>query len=240
MITEEQLMAYLDGALLPDQAGKVSTALSQDPDLRKLMEDELAVRQSVALAYAPVIAERVPDRLMRPFKRSAPKANTRWFGRSFMQGWNVRTALPAAASLALGLFLGGSLFSTSTSPPSNGFASLDPAVVKALDEQLVANQTLQDQVQIGISFTSLDGSVCRTYQNASHAGIACRAGEQWQVRLLAKVETGRPGEMQQANSATALVMGVAQDMILGEPMNGWQEQTARDAGWQTGGSTDEK
>jgi hypothetical protein len=240
MITEEQLMAYLDGALPPDKAGQVSMVLSQDPDLRKLMEDELAVRQSVALAYAPVIAERVPDRLMRPFERSAPRAHTRWFSRFFMQGWHVTTALPAAASLALGLFLGGSLLSTSTSPPSDGFASLDPVVVKALDEQMVANQTLQDQVQIGISFTSLDGAVCRTYQNASHAGIACRAGEQWQARLLAKVETGRSGEMQQANSATALVMGVAQDMISGEPMDAGQEQTARNSGWQTGRSTDEK
>jgi hypothetical protein len=233
MITEEQLMAYLDGGLPPDEASKVIMALSQDPDLRKLMEDELTVRHSVAVAFAPVIAQRVPDRLLRPFERPAPRAHSQWFSCYFMQGWNVKTALPMAASLAIGLFLGGNLFSTSTSRPSGGFASLNSAVVEALDEQMAAVQTPQDQVQIGISFTSLDGAVCRTYQDAAHAGIACRDGEQWQVRLLAKVETGRAGVMQQANSAPALVMSAAQEMILGEPMDAQQEQAARNAGWHT-------
>jgi hypothetical protein len=238
MITEAQLMSFIDGDLQPDEADKVIMALSRDADLRALLADEMAVRRVVAASYAPVLDEAVPQRLMRPFERAtSPTLEPAFFPR-VRQGWRMTTALPMAASLLLGLFLGASLLAPLQPADTRNIAGLDPVVVRALDGQLVAAQSLDEEVRIGVSFVSLDGTVCRTYQSAGEGGIACRDGKSWALRLLVPVQPERIGEMQQAASSSGLIMTIVQDMISGEPMDEQAELIAKTAGWRADGNRD--
>lgn len=232
MITEAQLMSFLDGDLQPDEADKVIMALSRDADLRALLADEMAVRRAVSASYAPVLDEAVPQRLMRPFERATSQASKPASNHPIRHGWYMTTALPMAASLLLGLFFGANLLAPSYTADTRNIAGLDPAVVSALDGQLVAAQEVDDEVRIGVSFVSLDGAVCRTYQSAGEGGIACRDGEIWTLRLVAPVQPDRISEMQQAGSGSAMLMVVVQDMIAGEPMDDEAERIARMAGWR--------
>jgi hypothetical protein len=234
MISETELMAYLDGELPLDRKGVVEEALGRDPALRKLLEDELLVRQAVGGFYAPVLDEQVPQRLLESFNsasnvipmfnRAAPELTT---SRKGFTHWE--RALPLAASLVLGLFAGLLI-------PSRDTISADPAVLRAevvaaLDSQLVAEQDPNGPVTIGLTFARQDGSLCRTYTTSEATGLACREGEEWRLALLAPSVPVREREFQQASSSASMIMGSVQDMISGEPMSTEQEREARNGGW---------
>ena len=236
MITEVELMAYLDGELASDRHAEVESALEHDAGVRKLMEDELAVRQVVGGAYAPVLGEDVPDRLTQLFAKS-PKVipltlhapvNSLAERRKL---WRWDLAVPMAASLAVGIMLGPTLFQTSFGRGQDVVHELPSAVVAALDNQLVSQQDANAPVQIGVTFARQDGAVCRSYRTRLVEGLACREGAQWRVALLAPDQPERDSQFRQASSASALIMISVQELIAGEPMGSEQERAARDEGW---------
>lgn len=236
MITEAELMAYLDGELASDRHAEVEHAVELDAELRKLMEDELAVRQVVGGAYAPVLEEDIPDRLMQNFAKPSkvihlPVGATAVSLATRRKQWRWDLAVPMAASLAVGILLGPTLFQTSFGGGQDEVPELRPAVVAALDTQLVSQQDANAPVQIGVTFARQDGAVCRTYRTRLVEGLACREDDQWRAALLAPSQPERDSELRQASSASALIMTSVQELIAGEPMGSEQERAARDEGW---------
>ena len=238
MKPEEKLMAFVDGELGVDEAG-FRAALAQDERLQDELARERALRSKLAGLHREVLDEDVPERLTRllvpgqaaptrlppPFlKRSVPSKPTGW--------WKNVTAI--AASLVLGLFLGQAI----TGPGGEGVAPLtampDEQLAQALETQLASAQTAGDPVLIGATFIGQEGQPCRTYEYAGSAGLACRSGGEWQLKLVAPGSGSQTSEYQQAGSASELVMRSAQDMVAVGPLDAAQERQARDAGWRGG------
>jgi hypothetical protein len=136
-----------------------------------------------------------------------------------------------AASLVLGLFLGQTVLEPNDDS-GNALALVpDEQLANALETQLASNQNPGDAIQIGATFIGLDGQPCRTYEAPNSAGLACRTGEEWKLKLVAPGVRSSNTEYQQAGSSSELVMRNAQEMLAEGPMTAEQEKQARDAGW---------
>jgi len=67
-ITDEQLMAYADGELDAEARRHIDAALASDPALAAALEKHRRLRRRVNEAFDPILAERVPDRLVSTLK----------------------------------------------------------------------------------------------------------------------------------------------------------------------------
>jgi hypothetical protein len=238
MITQEQLMSYVDGEASAETRAEVEAALAADETLRRRIAEERRLRRHMANLYAPALTEPVPDRLTglfrgeetnvvafkRPNPAPAPSPSPspwRW----------LSTAAAVAASLVLGVFVGQQLDMRQAGAQEASMLRAQGTLATALQTELASSQSAAAPIRIGISFTGPDGQPCRTVETADAAGLACRSDGEWRLALLASTPSPRASEYQQAGSAAGLVMSAAQEMIVGEPMSAAQERQARDAGW---------
>ncbi|CAN7215775.1 hypothetical protein LJR289_000698 [Pseudoduganella sp. LjRoot289] len=88
-------------------------------------------------------------------------------------------------------------------------------------------------IQIGVTFASTDGSLCRSFTAGEAAGLACRSGEQWKLAVLAEAAKAASGDYQQAGSAMpAAVLEAIDARIAGQAMDAKAEQAARQRRWR--------
>lgn len=235
MIREAELMAYLDGEVTAKRREVIAEAIAGDGVLRQVLQDEQKVRDAVGQCYDPVLNEEVPERLTRLFAaRANSGVNMPAKSSIGFEKWRWDFAVPLAASLVLGIFVGTIAINNDDSSIAETVEQLDSSVTLALDTQLSSTQSADQPVQIGSTFSSHDGRVCRTYQTTDTTGVACHDGDQWHLNFYASRESGRLGEYQQANSASAIVMSSVQEMIAGDPFDAREEREARDSGWKIG------
>jgi anti-sigma factor RsiW len=185
MIDREKLMAYVDGELPAEERAAIDAELADNEPLRRAVAEERLLRRAFAQTYDPALEEPIPEPVARllagtdsrvvPFKRPPP-APPRWHWQSF-------TAI--AASLVLGVVLGSSLGLTGGGSQDQAGLGVDGELAAALETQLASTQTPASPIQVGISFVGADGRPCRTFETSQAAGLACRAGPEWDLRLLA-------------------------------------------------------
>lgn len=148
-----------------------------------------------------------------------------------------------AAVLLLGVLIGRfALDSTQPTVISRIAASVPTQgeVVRDQDGSLVAAGALtdalengvepgdQEPVRIPLSFRDKTGRLCRSFDTARLAGIACRDDDGWRLRLaLQTSSTGRS-----AASESPFVGQAVDAMIAGEPLDAGQQQAAKDRGWR--------
>ena len=73
-LSEERLLAYVDGELPPAEAARIEAALAAHAGARAFVERERGMRQRLQAAFAPVMDEPVPERLMAAARGAAPAA----------------------------------------------------------------------------------------------------------------------------------------------------------------------
>ncbi|MGQ0384376.1 MAG: anti-sigma factor family protein [Gammaproteobacteria bacterium] len=241
--SDETLMAYADGELDLVTRAEVEAAMASDPDTRRAVERHRALAARVKAAYQGVLEEPVPAKLASlasgpvaaPVVELRARRDERRARRAAPAAWGVPQWAAIAASIALGLMVG-------------VFALRDPgAVFEETGAGLVArgelDATLTRQLAdgagtgvalVGISFRDRGGEYCRTFhlqQQAPLAGLACRSGEEWQLRVLAAAPARERG-MQPASAMPMAVLQAVDAAIAGEPLDAAGEKAARDAGWQ--------
>lgn len=233
---DELLMAYVDGELSPEDRSAMERKLAGDRRLQRAMAQERSLRSKIAETYDPVLAEEVPERLVRLFDRPRPRVLAFPRPNLASSGWRWQHLIAMAASLALALFLGYGLTTTGDPAEDESGYRIAAPTAEALDVQLASAQSPTAPVQIGVSFVGPGGEPCRTFEVSEGAGLACRSGTEWELRLFASGTASSGAEYQIAASASAEVMGGVQELIAGEPMDARQERQARDAGWPAAGN----
>jgi hypothetical protein len=228
MITDETLIAYLDGELDPHRSAELSIALATDTALAERLDQHRAAADQVRAFFGQAIAEPVPERLQLAVAgadnvvgfhpRPRPVRHPVWWGAA------------AAASLAVGVFLGRSL------PSDTAWVDQDlatrGALTTALDRQLSGDA---GAVQIGLTFRSTDGAFCRTFstRQGGSAGLACRTGAGWRVRMMAPAAAKQDGPYRMAASPVpAQIAALAQSLADGPALDRAQEAMARRNGWK--------
>lgn len=227
-ISDEMLIAYLDGEL--DEAGMaaVDAALGADPALVDRLEAHAALAERVRAAYAAVLDEPVPAALAKLVPPSGtskvvsladhrkPTPNYAWWG-------------AVAATLVVGVMLFG-----------RGLAGGDPVgaemvargeLARALTFQASAERN--SDVQIGLTFKDGAGRYCRTFAMEQLSGLACRENRAWKVEVAARQPATTKTQFRQAASETAApVLSRVDELIAGEALDADQEKKALAAGWR--------
>jgi hypothetical protein len=242
-LSEETLMAYVDGELDGLTREQVARAVATDPELARRVAAHQALRARLRADFDPVLKEPVPDRLLSlvqgaksgeqsaqvlPFRgRPAPR-------RPWVQWGSL------AASFVLGALVWQFALRLNSSGPiaaNHGEFLASGALEKALNGQLAADPQQSGAVQMGVSFISKQGSYCRTFRlhgSAAAAGLACHENQGWTVQVLAREpDSGAQGQYRQAGSdLPAAVVKTVADAIAGDPLDASAESQARAAGWR--------
>lgn len=201
---DETLMAFADGELDAETAAKVEVAMETDDELVMRVATFIESRAAVAAELKPLIDEPVPEALTRSVE--AMIAASRQPQSEPAKADNVvplrparRTAspswiMPLAASLvAVAFGVGGYLAGEANAPHAStpllaGIA--DPAIVTTLDTALTGAEAAVagGSMKLVSSFNDGSGALCREFELKQASGsatltVACRAGQDWQVRL---------------------------------------------------------
>jgi hypothetical protein len=252
------LSAYADGELDADASSAVAAAIAADPELARRVARHRALRERLHDAYAPVLAEPVPERLIEAVRHGGTSAGAATTRDASPGGparvvdistarrpadrarWSLQQWGALAASLALGLTLGPLIYSSFAPASLVEVAAgmrAQGALAAALTGRLASDEPGADTVQIGISFRSRSGQFCRSFMTSGPAavdGLACHDGFGWRVQLL----EARPGPaggdgryVPAASAVSPLVRSAIDERISGEPLDANAERAARDAGW---------
>ncbi len=248
-VPEETLMAYVDGELDAEGVVAVEQAMREDATVATAVAAQRELRERLQQAFAPVLDEPVPERLLAAAKAGAANEtspagasvtplratrDTRAPRRSWR--WPEWTAL--AASLAIGVLVAPWL--RPQGPPALLEMSGDGLVARAelaqtLDTRLTSEGDGPGPVSVGLSFRARDGNYCRTFVLApprSVAGLACREGDGWRVTALGEA-TPAGGELRLASSPLPpAVLSEVDARLDGDPLDAAGERDAREAGWR--------
>jgi len=260
-LSDETLMAYVDGELDATTRAEVEAAMLRNPELAQRVARQKALRGRVRLAFQRVADEPVPERLLaaaradradrRLVDEGGPVAHRDALGprrennvvplrRKPQHRWSWKEWGAMAASLTLGI-LATQVFvhfsnSTTMLASRGGAVIAEGALARALSSQLAANQTAKASVQIGVSFRSRAGDYCRTFSlhdSSDLSGMACRQGEDWRVQVIARGESVTNGAYRQAGSAVPKpVWQAVEETISGDPLDAQGEAEAKGKGWR--------
>ena len=233
-VTEEELMAYADGELTGADKARIEAALADAPDLRAAVEKHRALRGQLASAYAPVLDEPVPSRLVDAVQSKAAADNVVSIGAArTRRQWSVREWGAMAASLMVGLLVGAQALRPEAGPivATNGALEARGALARALDTQLAADA---GAVRIGVTFHTRAGDTCRTFAADAGAlsGLACREDARWRVDMAMRGEAHPATEFSTAGSETPpAVLARVEALMNGDPLDASAEKAARDRRW---------
>lgn len=174
----DTIMAYVDGELDLVTARRIEQAADGDTALAAQIAQQRALKARLTAHFDPALSEAVPERLARPLDVAVlPTARP---PQRF--GWPTMAAM--AASLALGLVVGPRILAPDSAPVGikDEVLVAQGPLADALDSQLASAQSRSGDVRIGLTFQDRQGAVCRSFDSAAVAGIACRQNDQWAVR----------------------------------------------------------
>lgn len=243
--SDEMLMAYADGELDLVSRAEIESAMATDSEVQRAVQRHRALRSRVQSAYSAVLQEAIPMQLSSlvtpPVAAPVVDLSAKRAARAEAQPaiapkrWAMPQWSAMAAAVALGLFVGMFVMRGPDAPYADSKAGLVARgeLAWALSGQLASDQG-RGAVSIGVSFRDHSGAYCRTFrlqQEAPLAGLACRAGEDWKLQVLAAAAP-QEGELRGAASMPMAVLRAVDTSIEGEPFDALKEITARNAGWQ--------
>jgi hypothetical protein len=243
MIEEEKFFAWLDGELPPEEAARVEAEVAADPRLSRLAEEHLAMAAGLRSAFGSVESEQVPAQLQRSIESdrgekivSLADARASREARRAPSLWVQMGAL--AATLAVGIVTGNML--------SIGFlpgGSSDPIQSEA--GRLVASADLENALyaqlasapaesgpRIGLTFRDKTGAICRTFEDRTASGLACRESGDWRIRSVFQGAEGQPTDYRMAGGPNPQLLEEVDAIIDGEPFDAAQEKAAAEKGWR--------
>jgi hypothetical protein len=249
--SEETLMAYADGELDADTRAAVEAAMAEDADLADAVALQIENRQALLAklhaAFDGALSEELPARLLnaaqaQPAITSPTPVADLSAAREAKRAARARWSLPQwgaiAASLIVGVIIGGVALNRDDAPfvVEQGRMTARAELDAALSTQTGGAIDRETGIQIGVSYLAKNGDYCRTFtlkDGRVLAGLACRRNSQWSIDALTPTKADASGTYRMANAnVPALILGLVEDTIAGDPLDAEQEAEARERGWQ--------
>lgn len=208
-VSDEMLMAYVDGELGADTVEHVRVAIAADPALAQRASDLRHSRDLAREAYDDVISERPPERLVTALRRRRSPQIAPLLAVPFA----ARMALPLAAALVLVAGLGGYLAGQVTEPGRShllGGAVLAEAVANLRPGEIRELRIGGVPVVLtGLATYEVEGGICRTFEANSLSegtvrGVGCGYGDAWHVGAAVAVAPGNGFAPASSGAAMAL------------------------------------
>jgi hypothetical protein len=244
-ISDDMLLAYVDNELDPQTRAEVDAAIASDPALALRVEQQRSLRKLLGAAYDPVLDEPVPPRLLAaaqsPRARVVDLATARKKRRGDVPrtGWGLAHWGGMAACLVAGVFAGRMVTLPGDDVTAAGGRLIARGdLARALSTQLAAQQPAEAPVHLATSYLSRGGEYCRSFTlvRSGAAGVACRQGSDWALRMLAQErrEAATGGLRMAASPLPPAVLRVI-DEEAQTPLDAKAEQAALQGGWRAPG-----
>jgi hypothetical protein len=230
-ISNERLMAYVDGELDSAARAEVEAAMSGDTEVERRIAKYRELRDKLKAAYEPELAEPVPERLLGmlradsaagadpvPHRADGDRVIDLELARTALQGarrprpvgrrWRYPASLAASVVVAVCVAMFAWQHAQSVLIQNRGGSLVASGVLARDLSDRLAGDSGADGVRIGVSFLARNGEYCRTFsvtgENAS-AGLACRTPRRWEIRSLTQGNeleaSGSQGDYRTAGSS---------------------------------------
>jgi hypothetical protein len=231
---EADIVAYVDGEAGSAGRDEMARLRAADATLDQKLSFHERLCRELRTAYGSIGEEPLPEHYVQRIAGSSQGGEILPFACPVTRrrAWYI---LPLAASLAGAAFLGSLVGSVGASGDlqlrdQQMFAG--GALHRALETQLASASTQEHVYRMGVSFVGSENVICRTFHGERLEGIACRDGRDWRIAASAATEPRpQPAEYAPANSASAAILGLAQNMMVGDRLDVRGEQRAREKGW---------
>jgi len=249
-ITDQLLMAYVDGELSPDLAALILSRLETEPDLLERMEQHQRLRSDLSSVYAPIMGEPLPPNLASLLTGENAQAAAgrgkltfdpmREFDFDRLRaGWPIWAAVAAAAVLGIGLSEARHVGDPLTRSSDGRMLASGP-LARSLEHDL-ATDAAGSGARIMASFEDRSGRYCRVFEAAGSGhedGVACKDGRRWLVVALANDPAAQPSTgYRPASSALAPSVAAAVDELqTSSVLTPDQERQARTQQWRGAGA----
>jgi len=174
-VTDEMLMAFVDGETDAAATAMIARALAADAGLAARAEGFRASRALVREAFGDARREPVPEALVEAVARADRAGEVVAFPRRRM----LRLALPLAASLAAGFGLAGYLLGQA------GTGASDPLGRAAIAEALAISG--EEALLRTLAAYRIEGGLCRSFDLSGPdvvlSGVGCDRGAGWTLDL---------------------------------------------------------
>ena len=237
MVEDEKFFAWLDGELPAQEAARVEAEVAADARLSQLAKEHRKMAAGLRGAFAEVEAQPVPERLTGALSQERgtvvdlADARERRASRQPPSLWVQMGAL--AATLAIGIVTGNLLSSGASSPigAEGGRLVASADLEEALYARL-ASMPADSGPRIGLTFRDKSGSICRTFEEQTASGMACREGGDWRIRNLYQSPEAHTSDYRMASGQNPQLMEAVEASIDGEPFDAEQERSAMERGWR--------
>lgn len=257
--SDETLMAFADGELEPATRQAIEEAMRDDQHIAQRVAQHKALRSTVFAAFAPILDEPVPPRLLQGVggsarvvhldavraRKAALHAAPKKAANARRWSWPEWGAL--AATLLVGVVVGRFGLAelqddgqtASTVSGKDGALIAQGRLAGALSQQLASAAPADTGVRIGLSFLSNDGSYCRSFTlgggGQNLAGLACKSGSEWKIPAI--VQDTKPAApagsyRMAAAEMPAAILGAIDQRISGPALDAKAEQDALRQGWR--------
>jgi len=242
-IEDEKLMAYVDGALPPDERSEIRALLLEDPSLQVRVDALREGAELVRSALDGVLSEPLPEDLLTRIEMAGPsgeKASRRVLGPPPAR-WVIPVRLVEIAAAACFLLVAGGYIGHWIGSGDGQRTALDPRIAAVLTSTtsgtvapLETDGTSEDVMPL-LTFADRDGRYCRQYLHRvsgtgggqAFDGVACRDGSgTWTPMITVRLESAVVnGESYRAASGSeqTLVDSFIETRIDGAPITGTGE-----------------
>jgi hypothetical protein len=226
-IDEGMVIAWLDGELPEADAARVAHAIATNPELAALADRHRRMKARFAAAFGPIAQRPVAVAATAPVISLAAVRAEREAkaARPAQRWWGVGGAI--AASLLVGVLVGHGLVGPAAVADQPGALALSKPISRALDGQLSGDG---GAVRVALSFQDRAGHYCRSFSGRNLSGVACRDGDDWQLRY-ASPASPQQSDYRMAGSDDG-EMRFVQSAIAGEPLDHDAELKARASHWR--------
>ena len=230
-VTDEMLMAYVDGELDAQTRGDVQAAIGADPSLARRVNEFEASAAAVRESFAGLLGAEPPAALLSAV-RDTPEGNLVSFPRRIFQN----AAMPLAAGIALAIGLGGGYWLAGPAGPnqasSGGLFAGGDAVAVALadyaDGQPIALDVDGVATQLSVLGSyPIDGGTCRSFSMAletqSINGVGCDRGDGYTIEMAVSGPPDRDGFALASDRVTQSLDAYLDAIGAGSPLGPQQE-----------------
>lgn len=238
-VTDETMMAWLDGELTPDQRDQFEAAIAASPELGLQVARLSRLERMLAPAYADTLKAPIPARFDALLSRPRASAWSLSGVRAALGGMlDVRPLGMAAAALVVGVVAGGLML---TSPQTPGFETNSDGSMIANNAMAVSLASIQSgevasQQAVRIKLTVVDenGQFCRQFETSGASGLACLEGDKWKVDTLSphKAAGGADQYVMAGSETDPAITAALERRGVKRVLDRAEEEAAIAAGWK--------
>jgi hypothetical protein len=237
-IEDEMLMRLADGELPDAAAEALLRRIETDADLAARFALFTETRRTLADSFAPILAAKVPDRLVAAVlaadaaTRPANDRGSPAWARRPMRRPLVAACLAALLAAPLGYLAGRT---APTAMRADPLMAAPAVLVAALETTPSGTMRRDGDVAVQPFATHLvAGGACRDFMlregSAATLGVACRAAEGWQVRAAVRVST--EDRLRPASADHPALAAILAGLGAAAPLDAESEAALIGRGWR--------